>query len=353
MENSGIKDIVSIVLLLWSKRKRLITNVFIGGVLSIVIAYSIPKEYTSTVVLAPEFASGMSVSGSIGSLASMAGIDLGAGSEDAFYPELYPQIVSSVPFLCDLLETEIEAKYKKNTISVTLYEYLKEYQRDPWWISIIGFPGKMLQKMKSDSSTDSVLPSVRNNNYVLTRRQQLVMRSLNENINVSVDKGTSVITLSVTMQDPHVAAKMTQMVSDKLQEYIKDYRTAKAKSDYEQTEKIFLESQANYLKAKQAYAEYYDKHQNVTKMQYQIEMDRLQNEQEVAYNVYNQLAQQLELTRSKLLERTPVVVVVEPPILPYKASHPKKMMMGLLYVFLAFFGTACWIILKERILDKQ
>ena len=67
MENSGIKDIVSIVLLLWSKRKRLITNVFIGGVLSIVIAYSIPKEYTSTVVLAPEFASGMSVSGSIGS----------------------------------------------------------------------------------------------------------------------------------------------------------------------------------------------------------------------------------------------------------------------------------------------
>ena len=88
-------------------------------------------------------------------------------------------------------------------------------------------------------------------------------------------------------------------------------------------------------------------------MQYQIEMDRLQNEQEVAYNVYNQLAQQLELTRSKLLERTPVVVVVEPPILPYKASHPKKMMMGLLYVFLAFFGTAFWIILKERILDKQ
>ena len=210
----------------------------------------------------------------------------------------------------------------------------------------------MIQKMKNNLSVDSVLPSVKNNNYILSRRQQLVMRSLNEKIGVNVDKGTSVITLSVTMQDPHVAAKMTQVVSDKLQEYIKDYRTAKAKSDYEQTERIFSESQSKYLKAKQAYAEYYDKHQNITKMQYQIEMDRLQNEQEVAFNVYNQLAQQLEITRSKLLESTPVVVVVEPPILPYKASSPKKMMMGLLYVFLAFFGTAFWIILKDRIIDK-
>ncbi|MBO5952093.1 MAG: chain-length determining protein [Bacteroidaceae bacterium] len=352
MENNGLRDIISIVMLLWSKRKRLIINVFIGGLLSIIVAYSIPKEYTSTVVLAPEFSSGMSMSGSISSLASMAGIDLGSGSEDALYPELYPQIVSSVPFLCELLETEVAAKYKRDTINVTLYEYIKEYQRDPWWISIIGAPGKMIQKMKNNLSVDSVLPSVKNNNYILSRRQQLVMRSLNEKIGVNVDKGTSVITLSVTMQDPHVAAKMTQVVSDKLQEYIKDYRTAKAKSDYEQTERIFSESQSKYLKAKQAYAEYYDKHQNITKMQYQIEMDRLQNEQEVAFNVYNQLAQQLEITRSKLLESTPVVVVVEPPILPYKASSPKKMMMGLLYVFLAFFGTAFWIILKDRIIDK-
>ena len=328
MENNGLRDIISIVMLLWSKRKRLIINVFIGGLLSIIVAYSIPKEYTSTVVLAPEFSSGMSMSGSISSLASMAGIDLGSGSEDALYPELYPQIVSSVPFLCELLETEVAAKYK------------------------IGASGKMIQKMKNNLSVDSVLPSVKNNNYILSRRQQLVMRSLNEKIGVNVDKGTSVITLSVTMQDPHVAAKMTQVVSDKLQEYIKDYRTAKAKSDYEQTERIFSESQSKYLKAKQAYAEYYDKHQNITKMQYQIEMDRLQNEQEVAFNVYNQLAQQLEITRSKLLESTPVVVVVEPPILPYKASSPKKMMMGLLYVFLAFFGTAFWIILKDRIIDK-
>lgn len=352
MEKNGLRDIISIVMLLWSKRKRLIINVFIGGLLSIIVAYSIPKEYTSTVVLAPEFSSGMSMSGSISSLASMAGIDLGSGSEDALYPELYPQIVSSVPFLCELLETEVAAKYKRDTINVTLYEYIKEYQRDPWWISIIGAPGKMIQKMKNNLSVDSVLPSVKNNNYILSRRQQLVMRSLNEKIGVNVDKGTSVITLSVTMQDPHVAAKMTQVVSDKLQEYIKDYRTAKAKSDYEQTERIFSESQSKYLKAKQAYAEYYDKHQNITKMQYQIEMDRLQNEQEVAFNVYNQLAQQLEITRSKLLESTPVVVVVEPPILPYKASSPKKMMMGLLYVFLAFFGTAFWIILKDRIIDK-
>ena len=83
--------------------ERFIINCFIGGVLSIIVAFSIPKQYTSTVVLAPEFSSGASLSsGGIGALASMAGLNLGglSGSEDALYPELYPQVVSSTPFLC-------------------------------------------------------------------------------------------------------------------------------------------------------------------------------------------------------------------------------------------------------------
>ena len=70
-------DIVGLILLLWSKRKRIITNCFIGGVLSIIVAFSIPKEYTSTVVMAPEFSSGSNVSSGLGALASMSGFNLG------------------------------------------------------------------------------------------------------------------------------------------------------------------------------------------------------------------------------------------------------------------------------------
>jgi len=157
----------------------------------------------------------------------------------------------------------------------------------------------------------------------------------------------------VTMQDPKIASYVATVVSENLQEYIGKYRSAKARKDLAYTEKLYTEAQEKYYKAQQAYATYADQHQGVVKMQYQIEQDRLSNEQDLAFNVYNQIAQQLEMARAKVAESTPVCVVMQPAVVPVKASSPKKMMMGLLYVFLAFFGTAAWYIVKDRMIDRN
>lgn len=343
-------DIVGLVLLLWKKRKQIIINCFIGGVLSIIIAFSIPKEYTSSVVMAPEFSSGANVSGGLGALASMAGFNIGglSGSEDALYPELYPQIVSSTPFLCDLMTLQVESK--DGEISTTLYNYLTKYQKKTWWSKVIKAPIKMVKKMVGTTVVDTIVPT-NGADMNLTRKQYLVLQSLNNKIAVIVDKGNFVITTSVTMQDPKISAYVASVVSDKLQEYIGRYRSAKARKDLAYTEVLYKEAQEKYYAAQQAYAKYVDQHQGVVKMQYQIEQSRLSNEQDLAFNVYNQIAQQLEMARAKVAESTPVCVVMQPAITPIKASSPKKMMMGLLYVFLAFFGTVAWIIVKDRIID--
>ncbi len=355
MEDKNIKraetDIVGLVLLLWGRRKRIITNCFIGGVLSIIVAFSIPKEYTSSVVMAPEFSSGMGISGNLGALASMAGFDMGAsGSEDALYPELYPQIISSTPFLCDLMSLEVETK--DGELHATLYDYLGKYQKRPWWSRVINAPIKMIKRMVLPAVVDTVMPT-NGANMNLTRRQYLTMQSLSKKIVVGVDKGNFVITLNVTMQDPKVAAYVASVVSDNLQEYIGAYRSAKARKDLAYTEMLYKEAQEKYYAAQQAYAEYVDQHQGVVKMQYQIEQDRLSNEQDLAFNVYNQIAQQLEMARAKVAESTPVCVVMQPAIMPIKASSPKKIMMGLLYVFLAFFGTTMWIFVDEYIISSR
>lgn len=353
-QKSGLDDILGIITLLWSKRKRLIFNCFIGGVLSIIIAFSIPKQYTSEVILAPEFSSStVGLSGGISSLASMAGIDLGlGGGEDAFYPDLYPQIVSSSPFLCDLLSMEVSGKYRKKPIETDLYHYLNHYQRVPWWSAILAAPGKMIGKMRN-LPADTIVPRGNVDIRHLSRKQQLLMKSLDKKIRIDVDKGTSVITLAVTMQDPVIAADVVQAVSDNLQKYIVDYRSAKARTDFYYTEKLFKEAETTYFEAQRKYAEYSDQHQGIVKLQYKIELDRLSNEQDLAFGVYNQLAQQLEVARAKVQEQTPVCVVMQPAVVPFKASSPKKMMMGILYVFLAFFGTCAWIILKTAVTGRK
>ncbi len=345
-------DIVGLVLLLWSKRKRIIINCFIGGVLSIIIAFSIPKEYTSTVVMAPESSSSSGMSGNLGMLASMAGVNLGSmsGGEDALYPELYPQIVSSTPFLCDLMSLQVETK--DGELCTTLYDYLGNHGKSPWWSLAIETPIKAIKRWVGAEKEDTIMP-VKGTEMNMTRTQYLMLQSLNDRIAVNVDKGNFVITLDITMQDPKIAAYVASIVADNLQEYIGAYRSAKARKDLAYTEMLYNETQGKYHDAQRAYAEYVDQHQGTIRMQHQIEEKRLSNELDLAFSVYNQIAQQLEMARAKVAESTPVCVVMQPAIMPIKASSPKKMMMGLMFVFLAFFGTAAWIIIKDRIIDVR
>lgn len=351
MENNQKEiDIVGLILLLWEHRKRIIINCFIGGVLSIIVAYSIPKQYTSTVVLAPETSSGMTLPGGLSSLASMAGFDLGSisNSDDALYPELYPQIVSSSPFLCELLALEVYDK--KGELQTTVYDYLANHQRYPWWSYIVKEPVKWVKGALGLLPDSIVIPR---DPYTmdLTRDQLKALKTMDELISVDVDKGNNVITLTATMQDAKIAALVVDAVSRNLQTYIGQYRSAKARKDLAYTETLYRDAQEKYFKAQHEYAAYADRHMGLVKMQAQIELERLSNEEELAFSVYNQIAQQLEVARAKVEESTPVCVVMQPPVVPYKASYPKKLIMGLLYVFLAFFGTAAWYIVKERVMS--
>lgn len=345
-------DIVGLFLLLWKRRKRIIINCFIGGVLSIIVAFSIPKSYTSTIVLAPEFSTGANLSGGLGALASMAGFDFGglSSGDDALYPELYPQIISSTPFLCELLALEVESK--DGELKTTVCDYLKNHQRKPWWGMAISSSIKCVGKLFGVKADSLVIPTP-NNMLALDKAQLKVLKAAEELVAVDVDKGNSVITLRVTTQDPKISALLVEAVSQNLQAYIGQYRSAKSRKDLAYTEKLYQESKDKYYKAQHEYAQYCDQHMGVVKKQYQIELERLANEQNLAFDVYNQIAQQLELARAKVAESTPVCVVIQPAVVPYKASSPQKMMMGLLYMFLAFFGTAAWIIIKERIIDRR
>lgn len=343
----NVADFVEIIRLLWSNKRRIIMNCFWGGILSIIVAYSIPKEFTSKAVIAPEITTSGGITAGLGALASMAGISMDA-EEEAIYPQLYPQIVSTTPFLCDLASLQIECKFKKDTISTNVFNYLSKYQKSPWWSKVISAPFKLI---KHDE--DFLLENGARLDYKhLSRQQQKVLKELSERITVELDKLTSAIYVNVTMQDAEIASVISDSLTDNLQKYVIDYRTAKARKDMENTQRMYNEARDNYYAAQHAYAEYCDQHMGVTKLQYLMEQDRLSNEKDIAFNLYNQLAQQLDMCRTKLLEKTPVVVLLQPSTVPYKATSPRKMMIGLLYVFLAFFGTSAWILIKDRILGR-
>lgn len=352
-ENNGINaneiDLLVVFKKIWSKRKFILKVCGIAAAVAIVVALSIPKEYTTKVILAPETSGKSGLGGSMGALASMAGINLGSGSgEDALFPELYPKIMQSTPFLIEMFEVKVTDS--KGKINTTLYDYLLKHQRQPWWGSVLGLPGRGIGWVVSifdDKEKKVITKEV--NPFCLTFEQSNIAGRIKNIIKATVDKKTDLITFTVVAQDPLVSAIIADSVMVKLQEYITDYRTQKARKDLLFAEKLYREAKANYLEKQKDYVTFSDRNIDLIFATYKGEEERLKNEQNLAYNVYNQVAQQLQIAKAKVQEQTPVFTVVQPSTVALLPTSPKKMIILVGFVFLAFVGASSWVLIKEKL----
>lgn len=67
----------------------------------------------------------------------------------------------------------------------------------------------------------------------------------------------------------------------------------------------------------------------------------------LAYQVYSQVAQQLQVARAKIQEEKPVFAVVEPAIVPLQPSGTSRKVIILGIIFLAVCGTGAWMLLGQ------
>ena len=341
-------DLIELASSLWKQRRKIIKWCIIGAIVGLVVGFSIPKEYSTEVKLAPESNDGNSRMGSLGSLASMAGISLGSsGGSDALYPGLYPDVVNSVPFITGLFDVVVKTSGEDGK-GMTLEQYLTTETRSPWWSYIFGLPGKIISliRSKNDDNGEHKL-----NQFQLTQEESKLLSAIRGSIETSVDAKTSVVSIKVTEQDPLVSAMLADTVVSRLQEYITAYRTNKARQDLEYALKLNDEARANYYEAQQRYADYLDRNQNLSLHSAQTTRERLQNEATLAFNLYNQTAQQVQLAQAKVQETTPVYAIITPATVPIIASAPRKMLILVGFVFLAFVACSAWILFGKSAVD--
>ena len=319
-------------------RKTLYKAAGVGLVLGIIIALSIPKQYTVTVTLSPEMG-GDKTGGGLASLASsFLGTAASSNSPDALNATLAPDIVASTPFILELFNTKVQTL--DGELDTTLVAYLDE-QKSPWFSYIVKAPGMAIGAIKSLFSEEADTTSVLNP-FQLTEKEASKVESIKQAITADVDKKTAMTTLTVTLQDPKVTAIVADSVVAKLQQYIIDYRIKKAKEDCAYLEQLYKERQQEYYDAQSKYAHYFDSNRNIALQSVRAEQERLQNDMNLAYQVYSQVAQQLQVARAKIQEEKPVFAVVEPATVPLEPSGTSKKMILVGIVFLAVCGTGVW-----------
>ena len=333
-------------------RKKIYKAAGIGLIIGIIVAISIPKQYTVEVTLSPEM--GNNKGGGLSGLAASflgSGVSMGDGT-DALNASLSADIVSSTPFLLELSNMKVPVSGSEE---ISLSSYLDE-ESSPWWSYVIGFPGMVIGGVKSlfieDEDESIFLDKASQGTIELSKKESQKIESLKKKIVASVDKKTSMTSVTATFQDSKVAAVVADSVVKKLQEYIIDYRTSKSKEDCLYLEKLFKERQQEYYVAQKKYADYMDSHDNIILQSVRTEQERLQNDMSLAYQVYSQVAGQLQVARAKVQEEKPVFAVVEPAVVPLYPSGTSRKVYVLVFVFLSVCIVIFWNLFGKDFLNK-
>ena len=322
-------NIIDVCKILKADFRTLSIYVAIACVGGLVLAFTTPKIYKSTVILAPE-ESGGGFAGSVSSLASMIGMDMKFGQTgDALYPEIYPDLVSSTDFLLKLMPVQVTNKDK--TLTTDLFTYYEKHQK----LALTEYPqvaiDYILKMLKPSESVRKTNTTSDNGPLILTKKQESILKGVRERIDCQVDKKTNVITITVTDQDPYIAATVVDVVKKNLQTAITEYRTKKAKTDLDYMQNLYSEAKNDYDKARQRYAAYADANMEVELNVYRLKQEDMENEMQLKYNIYQTLVEQLQLAKAKVQERTPAFTVIQSAQVPIMHSSRPKILTLILW----------------------
>ena len=345
-------DIVALLKKFWLQRKLVIRTTIAFFVFGLGIAL-LSKNYFSTSTTIVPVTESSSVGGNLSGLASLAGINLGGGSSGGeISPELYPEIVSSIPFKLELLETKLRIA---GVDSLVTYKDYYEQMYSPGFLAnvkkyTLGLPGVILGALKSEEPEEDKTTS-ENAILTLTANEAQLIKQLDEQIQLNVNAKEGFIGLTATLPEAEASAQLALKAQNLLQDYALKFKTQKSKEQLAFIEERFAEKEQEFNAKKTAYAAFQDSNRGMNTALAQSQLMQLQAEYDIAFTVYTELAKQLETQRLQVKKDTPIFTILKPVSIPKEKAGPKKALILVIYTFLGFIGSLGYILAKDFLKD--
>ena len=341
-------DLIALAKTVWDSRKFIIKIVIVFMIAGVLIALLTPKEYTSTSTMVPQLSNNSNRLGGLSSLAAIAGFNLNTSNTTSdLSPYVYPQIVQSVPFQLELMNTTFH--FSKVDHPVTFLEYYNDYYK-PGIFSIIkkytfGLPGIIIKAIKG-APNNNAAPVPGAKAIRLTKEQDAIRKIIATNVTLETNDKEGYVTLQSTFGEAPLAAEIAQKAQEQLQQYITEFKIEKATAQLEFIQGRYKEKKAEFEKAQAALASFRDRNKNVTSALARTQEDRLQSDYQLAFNVYSELAQQLEQAQIKVKEDTPVFSIIKPVVVPIEDNNSGLMTL-IIWTFLGGVIAIGWVFGKQ------
>ena len=334
-------DLIALVKKIWQSRIFLFKFLSASIIIGLLVAILSPVQYTAASSFIPT-SGNTSKSGSLGGLASLAGINIDLSSAGDEIPvALYPNILKSAPYKLALLESYVRVEndsmtvrdYFKNKPTAFL-SYIKKYT--------IGLPGLILGAFKNDKSLlkEQILLQI-------DTETQGFFKLLDAILVLTVNEKEGFVEISFSDSDPFIAAQITNSAQSLLQRKIISQRTEFSLAQYKYTSQQYELKKQEFRAIQKEVAVFKDRNSAIGNAQFQTKLQQLEAEYSIINAVYTELAKNLEQTKLQINKDTPIFSVLNPVIVPYEKSAPKRLLLIVIYSFLGLVIGMGYILIKE------
>ena len=281
------------------------------------------------------------------------GLASGNISESGRIPaSLYPTIISSANFRFDIIFEDIEFSRFEEPIS--LYEYFNDHYQAPRRDAVysfirqytIQFPSRVFDSIlnfslfepEEEETEEEIIIDIDDRLLSLSGGESRVFTQLEGRISLAIDG--NLITVNTTMPDRKAAAMLNVMVIEKIKEYVTNYQTEKAHQSLSYIRQQKEQAKERYEEAQNDLALFRDQNVILSTNVARTEDERLSNQRNVTFNIYNSLAVELEQAQLRVQEETPVFSIFQKPSLPtLSLGGSNRIVVASLFLG-AFFGLA-------------
>ena len=348
-------DIIALLKDFWGARKTILKITVAFTFLGLFVAVFTENEYTASTTFVPLAQGSAAGGGSLGSLASLAGINIGgAGSSEEIAPELYPKIVNSIPFQLALLNMPLTiegqaipvsySEYYKNIYSPGLLSNIKKYT--------LGLPGVLISWARSTPIDTEVAAGTKENKIIsISKEESALIKGLEHQISLTVNAKEGFISISATLPEAKASAEMVLKAQQLLQEYALQFKTQKSMEQLNFIKERYAEKQREFDQIKIALARFQDQNTGINTALGRTKLLQLQSEYDLTFTVYSELAKQLETQRLQVKKDTPLFTVLQPVSIPLEKSAPKRALILVVYLFLGFVLSLGYVLGKKYLIS--
>ncbi len=291
----------------WAERKRVILISLVVGLLTLGINFLLPKYYRANAIILPETDKNkLSSMGSLAGLASLAGVNVSGGD----ISRLYPVILTSESVLTEVVQRRYATDRFKDSVNLIQYMELDE-----------GSPAKNLDE---------------------------ALKRLKDLMAVSLDVKTSVVSASVEMREPRLAADVLNSALTEMDLFLREKRATSATEQRKWIESRLDQVKVELRGAEEALKNFREKNRRVMDSpQLILEQERLAREVQVKGTIDLELRKQAEIAKIDEIKQITTINVLDEGREPVKKERPKRGTNALIGFLLAFAGTSCFIAVRS------